>query len=186
MFLLIGLGNPGKEYQNTRHNVGFMALDDIIKRYNFSGPKVKFQGEIFDGVIGDEKVLALKPMTYMNLSGRSVKEAASFYKIPLSNIIVFHDEIDLAVGKIKVKIGGGAGGHNGIKDIDDQIGKEYKRVRIGVGHPGEKDKVTGHVLSKPSKDDHGQLEVVISSVSSAVEQLLDGDDGGFMAGVSSR
>ena len=131
MLLLVGLGNPGPEYAGTRHNVGFMAVDTIVHRHGFGPLRSKFQGLISEGLISGEKILALKPLTYMNESGQSVGEAARFYKIPSENIIVCHDELDLPPGKVRVKTGGGSGGHNGIKSIDAHIGPEYRRLRIG-------------------------------------------------------
>lgn len=184
MFLFVGLGNPGKEYEKTRHNVGFMAVDAIIRRFSFSAPKVKFHGEISEGVIDGHKVLALKPTTFMNRSGVSVGEAASFYKISLSNIIVFHDELDLALGKVRVKTGGGAAGHNGLRDIDSRIGKDYRRVRLGIGHPGDKDQVTGYVLQAFAKDEEPVVERMIEAVAEHSLHLIGGDEPLFMTRVS--
>jgi PTH1 family peptidyl-tRNA hydrolase len=180
MYLLVGLGNPGKEYAKHRHNVGFMVIDAICDEYGFGTPKSKFKGIVSEGEIGGEKIVTLKPSTYMNLSGRSVVEAIKFYKIPLDKIIVFHDDIDLVFAKIKVKTGGGAGGHNGLKDMDNTIGKEYKRVRIGVGHPGDRDMVADYVLSNFSKDEFSALEKIIPAITKNVDFVLQNKDEEFL------
>jgi PTH1 family peptidyl-tRNA hydrolase len=146
MLLLVGLGNPGSGYAKNRHNVGFMALDLIGRALEASAWKAKFQGQIAEARLGDDKVILLKPETFMNLSGQSVGEAARFYKIDPQDVIVFHDELDVQGGKMRIKIGGGHGGHNGLRSIDAAIGQNYKRVRIGIGHPGDKALVHGHVL----------------------------------------
>ena len=146
MLLFAGLGNPGAKFANNRHNVGFMAADAIARRHSFSPWSRKFQAEIAEGRLADEKVILIKPQTFMNLSGQSVGEAMRFYKLEPSALTVFYDEIDLAAGKVRVKTGGGAGGHNGIRSLDQHIGNSYRRVRIGVGHPGVKEMVHGHVL----------------------------------------
>ncbi len=184
MYLLIGLGNPGKEYENTRHNIGFMVVDEIIRHYGFFSPKMKFHGLLADGKIADEKVIILKPQTFMNRSGISVAEAVKFYKIPPENIIVLYDELDLIPAKVRVKTGGGSGGHNGIKDIDSHIGKGYKRVRIGIGHPGDKDMVSGYVLHKFSKDEKPAMDEVICSIAEYMPELIKGDDDLFMTRVA--
>jgi PTH1 family peptidyl-tRNA hydrolase len=159
MFLVVGLGNPGAEYANTRHNVGFMAADEIHRRYNFSPFRSKFDGLIAEGSIEGEKVYLLKPQTFMNLSGNSVVKAASFYKILPQNIVVIHDDMDLAVDKIKAKIGGGAGGHNGLKSIDAAVSPNYNRIRLGIGHPIERgeENIVNYVLSSFSKADKEKL-----------------------------
>jgi PTH1 family peptidyl-tRNA hydrolase len=180
MFLLVGLGNPGKEYEKTRHNLGFMVVDAIADQYNFSSPKVKFHGIVSEGTIDGEKVILFKPTTYMNRSGSPVSELIKFYKIHLNHIIVFHDEINLKLAKIRVKIGGGAGGHNGLKDLDSHIGKDYKRVRVGVDHPGDKDMVADYVLHNFSKDEQEYIDKVIESISTNCGYLLKGDDSLFM------
>ncbi|MDZ7603170.1 MAG: aminoacyl-tRNA hydrolase, partial [Hoeflea sp.] len=146
MLLIAGLGNPGPQYARNRHNVGFMAVDEIARRHSFSGFSKKFRGEIAEGTIADQKVLLLKPMTFMNLSGDSVGDALRFYKLSPADLIVLHDELDIAPGKLKLKTGGGNGGHNGLKSIDAHCGKDYKRLRIGIGHPGHKDRVSPYVL----------------------------------------
>ncbi|WP_169543062.1 aminoacyl-tRNA hydrolase [Sneathiella aquimaris] len=180
MILLVGLGNPGKGYSDNRHNYGFMAVDDIIHRHSFGPEKIRFQGMISEGRIGTEKVLALKPTTYMNESGRSVGEAARFYKIPLENIIVLHDELDLPMGKLRVKTGGGHGGNNGVRSIEAHMGKEFHRIRMGIGHPGDKSQVSSHVLKDFSKADRKIVQTVIEAVSRHIEKMIDGDAAGFM------
>jgi peptidyl-tRNA hydrolase, PTH1 family len=180
MILLVGLGNPGKGYANNRHNFGFMAVDEIIRRHSFQPERIRFQGLTSDGRIAGEKVLALKPTTFMNESGRAVNEAARFFKIPIENIIVLHDELDLPMGKIRVKSGGGHGGNNGIRSIDAHLGKEFTRVRLGIGHPGDKDKVSGHVLKDFSKSEQTHADKIIDSISHHIEKLISGDDAGFM------
>lgn len=174
MFLIVGLGNPGAEYDKTRHNVGFIAVDELVRRFNFGPFKSKFDGLIAEGAIEGEKGYILKPQTYMNLSGNSVVKAAAFYKILPEDIVVIHDDMDLPVGKIKAKTGGGAGGHNGLKSIDSHIGQNYHRIRIGVGHPAAKDgeAVVNHVLSRFSKADAAQVEKDIDIVAEAIGVLL--------------
>ncbi len=174
MFLVVGLGNPGAEYAATRHNVGFMAADEIHRRYNFSAFRNKFDGLIAEGQIAGEKVYLLKPQTYMNLSGNSVVKAASFYKILPENIIVIHDDMDLPTNKIKAKLGGGSGGHNGLKSIDSCITPNYNRIRIGVGHPADKsgDNVINHVLSSFSKADQKNIQDDIDIVTDLIDVLI--------------
>ncbi|MCF6343712.1 MAG: aminoacyl-tRNA hydrolase [Devosiaceae bacterium] len=180
MFLLVGLGNKGDEYKYNRHNIGFMVVDDIAKQYSFSPFKKKYKGLFADGKIDGIRVLLLKPQTFMNKSGSSVAEIAKFFKIPASNIIVFYDELDLLPGKVRVKIGGGNGGHNGLRSIDPIIGKDYKRVRIGIGHPGHKDRVTSHVLSNFAKSDAQWLGDLLNAMSKNVALLLKDNDAQFM------
>ena len=180
MLLLVGLGNPGKQYEHNRHNIGFMAVDEIIYRHNFSEAKSNFQGMISEGRLGNEKVLILKPMTFMNLSGKSVSEAARFYKISSENIFVFYDELDLAEGKIKFKTGGGNAGHNGLRSMDQYIDKNYNRIRIGIGHPGDKARVTGHVLGNFSKTDQSWLEPLIDAIGRSADELTSGDGVDFV------
>ncbi|MBP5353446.1 MAG: aminoacyl-tRNA hydrolase [Alphaproteobacteria bacterium] len=174
MFLVVGLGNPGAEYAATRHNVGFMAADEIHRRYNFSAFRSKFDGLIAEGQIAGEKVYLLKPQTFMNLSGNSVVKAASFYKILPENIIVIHDDMDLPTDKIKAKLGGGSGGHNGLKSIDSCITPNYNRIRLGIGHPVVKDEtnVVNHVLSGFSKQDKVNLEDNIDIVADLLPVLI--------------
>lgn len=183
MLLFVGLGNPGRKYDNNRHNIGFMAVDEIVRRHNFSEAKIKFQGLFHEGEISGEKVFILKPQTYMNLSGQSVGEAARFYKIIPDNIIVFHDELDVPSGRIKFKTGGGNAGHNGLKSIDQHIGKNYHRVRFGIGHPGDKDMVSGHVLGDFSKADQTWLSPLLGAVGQAADQLTSLDGQKFLNAV---
>lgn len=173
MYLVVGLGNPGEEYAKTRHNIGFMAADEIFSRYNFAPFKSKFEGLIAEGNIDGEKVILLKPQTYMNLSGNSVGKVAKFYKIPPQNIIVIHDDKDLALGKLKAKNGGSAGGHNGLKNIDSQIGQDYNRIRIGVGSPKEHNTDTiNFVLSRFSKTELDILQIHIEYIASTINELI--------------
>lgn len=181
MLLLVGLGNPGAAYAKNRHNIGFMAVDAVAERYSFSSYRKKFQGHIAEGTIGGEKVLALKPETFMNESGRSVAEAAAFYKIPPEDVIVLHDEIDLESGKVRVKRGGGHAGHNGLRSIHDHIGPDYGRVRFGIGHPGDKDEVSGHVLKDFAKGDKVWLDKVLGAFTDHAGMLIEGDDSGLMS-----
>lgn len=180
MRLLVGLGNPGKGYEGNRHNFGFMAVDEIIHRHSFMPGRIRFQGVVAEGTIGGEKVLVLKPGTYMNLSGQSVGEAIRFYKIPLENIIVLHDELDLPLGKVRVKTGGGHGGNNGLRSIINHIGENFCRVRLGIGHPGEKHLVSGYVLKDFSKAEQPTAEKITDSVARHINLLLAGDAPGFM------
>jgi PTH1 family peptidyl-tRNA hydrolase len=173
MFLIVGLGNPGKEYESTRHNVGFMTVDVLAEAFRFGAFRAKFDGLIAEGTIEGEKVYILKPQTYMNLSGNSVIKAARFYKILPQNVVVIHDDMDLPVGKIKAKIGGGAGGHNGLKSIDAALGANYNRIRIGVGHPqGSAEEVVNHVLSGFGKQDKMLIDENIALVVQTIGVLL--------------
>lgn len=165
MYLIVGLGNPGKEYEKHRHNVGFMALEAIARTLNADRATKKFHGMVAGTTLGDRKLVLLEPHTYMNHSGRAVRAAAAFYKIAPENILVLHDELDLPVGKIRIKKGGGANGQNGIRDIDSAIGKEYWRCRIGIGHPGDKTQVHGHVLSNFGKDEKAVIEKLLEALS---------------------
>lgn len=180
MLLIVGLGNPGSKYENNRHNVGFLAVDAIARRHSFSPWSKKFQGLVADGRLGDEKVLLLKPQTFMNLSGQSVGEAMRFHKLTSKDVVVLYDELDLAPGKVRVKTGGGAGGHNGIRSMDAHCGKDYRRVRIGIGHPGIKEMVTHHVLGDFAKSDHDWLDPLLDAVGDNAAMLVKGDDNGFM------
>lgn len=182
--LLVGLGNPGKEYEGTRHNIGFRVLDSILAHYEFPASREKFSGLFATGEIDGEKIYALKPLTYMNHSGTAVQQAAAFYKIPPEKIIVFHDEIDLVLGKVRVKVGGGHAGHNGLKDIDAHIGKNYKRVRIGVGHPGEKKEVRDYVLHPFSKEDKKIMKRIVVAITESLPFLLQGEDEKFMTKIA--
>ena len=180
MRLLVGLGNPGSRYERNRHNIGFMAVDAIVRRHRFSPFRSKFSGELAEGTIGGEKVLALKPQTFMNDSGRSVLGAASFYKIPPADIIVLHDEVDLAPGKLRVKRGGGAAGHNGLRSIDAHLGADYWRVRLGIGHPGIKELVPHFVLQNFLRDEEAWVAPLVDAVAEAIPLLVEGNDQGFM------
>ena len=180
MLLFAGLGNPGAKYANNRHNVGFMAADAIARRHSFSPWSKKFQAEIAEGRIGGEKVLLIKPQTFMNLSGQSIGEALRFYKLEPSAVTVFYDEIELAAGKVRVKTGGGSAGHNGIRSLDQHLGREYRRVRIGVGHPGVKEMVHGHVLGDFAKSDREWLDVLLDAIADNAELVAKGDENGFM------
>jgi PTH1 family peptidyl-tRNA hydrolase len=179
MKLLVGLGNPGGQYEGNRHNIGFMALDAIARANAITQFRAKHGGLIAEGNIGGEKVLLLKPQTFMNRSGDSVQQVAQFYKIAPSDIIVFYDELDLAAGKVRVKVGGGNGGHNGLRSIDPQIGLGYKRVRLGIGHPG-KEFVTHHVRGDFAKSDRDWVEPLLDAVGKHAGMLIAGDDNGFM------
>lgn len=174
MLLIAGLGNPGAQYAKNRHNVGYMAADAIARRHSFAPWSRKFKGEIAEGTIGGEKVLLLKPSTFMNLSGDSVGEAMRFYKLGPNDILVIHDELDLVAGKIRLKAGGGHGGHNGLRSIDAHIGKDYRRMRIGIGHPGDKARVHNHVLGDFAKADAEWLDPLLSAIADNAE-LLTGD-----------
>ncbi|MER8747846.1 aminoacyl-tRNA hydrolase [Mesorhizobium sp. M1050] len=184
MLVFAGLGNPGAKYANNRHNVGFMAADAIARRHSFSPWSKKFQGLISEGTLGGEKIVLIKPQTFMNLSGQSVGEALRFYKLELSALTVFYDEIDLAEGKLRIKTGGGAGGHNGIRSIDGHVGSAYRRVRIGVGHPGVKEMVQHHVLGDFDKVDREWLEPLLDAIAENAAMIAKGDDSGFMNKVS--
>ena len=186
MKLFVGLGNPGKKYTNNRHNIGFMALNQIANDHSFSPWKNKFQGQITDGKLGDEKVILLKPETFMNLSGQSVSETIKFYKIKIEDIIVFHDELDLAPAKLRVKISGGHAGHNGLRSIHQHIGADYHRVRMGVGHPGHKDRVANYVLSDFAKNDQNWLQDLLFGISDGAIYLANNDAGKFMNAVAMR
>ena len=184
--LLVGLGNPGPEYAAHRHNVGYMAVERIAAKQGFGPAKARFRALTAEGRIGAAKVLALKPTTYMNSSGDAVAEAIRFYKLPLDRVIVLYDEIDLAPGKLKVKFGGGAAGHNGIRSIDAAIGPDFWRVRIGVGHPGHKDLVYGYVLHAFAKADHDWLDPLLDAVAEEIGVMLEGKSELFMTRVAAH
>ncbi|MGR3760292.1 aminoacyl-tRNA hydrolase [Roseobacteraceae bacterium NS-SX3] len=186
MKLFVGLGNPGSKYANNRHNIGFMALDRIAGDHGFSPWKSKFQGEISEGALGGSKVLLLKPQTFMNRSGQSVGEAMRFYKLTPADVTVFHDELDLAPGKCRVKQGGGHAGHNGLRSIHSHIGADYGRVRLGIGHPGHKDAVAGYVLRDFPKADEGWLDGLLRGIADGAPALAAGDGGKFMNAVALR
>lgn len=184
--LWVGLGNPGPQYAMHRHNVGFMALDTIADVHGFGPEQKKFQGWLREGRIGTAKVLLLKPATFMNESGRSVGEALRFYKLGADALTVFHDELDLAPFKVKVKQGGGTAGHNGLRSIDQHMGPEFRRVRLGIGHPGHKDRVTGYVLGNFSKAELDPLTDMLGAVAAEADWLAKGDDARFMSDVALR
>jgi PTH1 family peptidyl-tRNA hydrolase len=179
MRLFVGLGNPGSGYSGNRHNIGFMAIDAIARRWNFPSWRARFSGETSEGEIGGVRTLLLKPKTYMNESGRSVSEAARFFKIDLPDIVVFHDELDLAPAKVRVKTGGGNAGHNGLRSISPTIGNDYVRVRLGIGHPGNKDVVHSYVLSDFAKADREWVECLIDAIADNADLLAKGDAAGF-------
>ncbi len=184
MRLIVGLGNPGARYAATRHNIGFMAIDAIAARYRFPPFRTKFQGAWSEGAIGEAKVMLLKPETFMNASGESVGAAARFYKVALGEIAVIHDEIDLAEGKLRVKRGGGAAGHNGLRSIDETLGPDYWRVRLGIGHPGMKELVEAYVLQNFFPEEKEWLEPLIAAVAEAAPLLVGDDASGFMSKVA--
>jgi PTH1 family peptidyl-tRNA hydrolase len=186
MLLLVGLGNPGEKYARHRHNVGFMAADAVASAHGFGPARTKFQGELREGSLGGDKALILKPLTYMNDSGRSVGEAARFYKIEPKDIVVFYDELDLAPGKLRIKTGGGAAGHNGIRSIDAHIGNDFRRVRIGIGHPGDKARVTGHVLGDFAKSDEAWLAPMLDAIAGAAPLLAKEDGNKFATAVAQK
>jgi len=180
MILLVGLGNPGEKYARNRHNIGFMAADAIVRRHSFSPLRARFQGLVSEGTLDGAKAIVLKPTTYMNESGRAVGEALRFYKLTEADVIVFHDELDLAPAKLRIKTGGGAAGHNGIRSIAAHIGPDFRRVRIGIGHPGEKDRVLGAVLGDFSKAEMtGWVEPLIEAIADAAPLLAEGKDATF-------
>lgn len=186
MQIFVGLGNPGPKYARNRHNIGYMAVDRIADDYAFGPWKSKFQGVVSEGRLGDGKVLLLKPETFMNRSGQSVGEAMRFFKLSPEDVTVLHDELDLAPGKVRVKTGGGHAGHNGLRSLHGHIGDTYRRVRLGIGHPGHKDAVPGYVLHDFARADHDWLEDVLRGVSDGAPHLADGDAGKFMNAVSLR
>jgi len=186
MQIWVGLGNPGAEYALNRHNVGFMAVDTIADTHGFEPWKKGFQGWISAGRIGTARILLLKPATYMNDSGRSVGEALRFYKLDLSALTAFHDELDLDPFRVKVKTGGGAAGHNGLRSIDAHLGQDYRRVRLGIGHPGHKDRVHGYVLGNYAKAEMDDLADMLGAVAAEAPLLAAGDDARFMNEIALR
>ncbi len=186
MKLFVGLGNPGAQYAFNRHNVGFMAVDAIAEAHDFPSWRKRFSSLASEGRLGREQVLLLKPQTFMNESGRAVSEAFRFYKLDLDDVVVFHDELDLAPGKVRVKTGGGVAGHNGLKSLSSYIGNDYVRVRIGIGHPGRKDLVTGHVLHDFAKTEHEWLEPLLGAIAAEAPHLADGAYDKFQSLVAHR
>ena len=184
MLLLVGLGNPGSRYAGHRHNVGFMAADEIVRRRVFSPWRARFNGEVAEGHLGGERTLILKPMTFMNESSKAVGEAVRFLKIPLDRVVVFHDELDLAPGKVRVKIGGGVAGHNGLKSMSSHLGNDYVRVRLGIGHPGRKDQVVYYVLQNFPKADHAWLEPLLGAIASEAPFLAKGENDKFQSRIA--
>ncbi len=179
MLLLVGLGNPGRQYQRNRHNIGFMAMEEIARQHGFAPFRSRFQGKVSEGRLGNDRAILLMPDTYMNDSGRAVQEASRFYKIGLEGILVFHDELDLAPGKCRVKTGGGAAGHNGLRSIDAHMGQNYKRVRLGIGHPGDKALVHSYVLNDFAKSEEGWVSALCDGIARNVVLVARGDDAGF-------
>ena len=186
MQIWTGLGNPGPKYALHRHNIGFMACDVIAEMHGFGPVQKKFSGWVQEGTIGGEKILLLKPATYMNESGRAVGEALRFYKLGVEDLTVFHDELDLAPFKIKVRRGGGLAGHNGLRSINQHLGPDFRRVRIGIGHPGSKERVTGHVLGNYAKAEMDDLADMLGAISAEADWLARGDDARFMSEIALR
>jgi PTH1 family peptidyl-tRNA hydrolase len=184
MKLFVGLGNPGGQYAFNRHNVGFMAVDAIAAARDFPAWRKRFSGLAAEGKLAGEPVLLFKPQTFMNESGRAVGEAVRFYKLGLGDVVVFHDELDLAPGKVRVKTGGGVAGHNGLRSLTAHIGNDYVRVRIGIGHPGSKDLVTGHVLRDFAKAEHGWLEPLLGAIAAEAPYLAEGANDKFQSRVA--
>jgi peptidyl-tRNA hydrolase, PTH1 family len=179
MLLFVGLGNPGAKYARNRHNIGFMAVDEIARRHGFAPWRRRFQGETSEGAIDRERVILLKPTTYMNDSGRAVQEAANFFKIAAGDVTVFQDELELPPAKVRVKVGGGIAGHNGLRSISSHIGNDYRRVRLGIGHPGVKELVHHHVLSDFAKADDGWVTALCEAVADSAGLLVAGQDSSF-------
>jgi PTH1 family peptidyl-tRNA hydrolase len=186
MQIWAGLGNPGDKYALHRHNVGFMAVDAIAAVHGFGPWQKKFRSLVSEGRIGRHKILLLKPQTYMNVSGDAVQQALHFYKLDIEALTAFHDELDLTPMKVKVRTGGGLAGHNGLRAIDAVFGPEFRRVRIGIGHPGHKDKVTGHVLGNYAKSEMGPLSDLLGAIAAEAGWLASGDDVRFMSEVALR
>ena len=173
--LLVGLGNPGEKYKNNRHNVGFMTLDHLTNKLKFGRSRTKFLGRTSMGSFKDIKLISFKPQTFMNESGRAVREASNFYKINPERIVVFHDDIDLAFGDVKLKKGGSNAGHNGLASIDENIGTNYARLRVGISHPGEKEKVNNHVLGDFTKEEYENFEKILSKIHKNFDLIIDGN-----------
>jgi PTH1 family peptidyl-tRNA hydrolase len=186
MKLFVGLGNPGINYALNRHNIGFMVLDQIANDHSFGPWRDKFKGRLCEGKLNSKKVLLLKPATFMNLSGQSVEAAANFYKLNSDQITVFHDELDLAPNKLRIKQGGGHAGHNGLRSIHSHLGSDYARVRLGIGHPGHKDLVSRYVLQNFSKADQDQLALLLEGISHGISKLADDNPSEFMNTVARK
>ena len=186
MKLIVGLGNPGRQYAANRHNIGFMALDRLAADHGFTGWKARFQGQVAEGRLGEMRVVLLKPETFMNLSGQSVGEAMRYLKLEPADVTVLHDELDLAPGKMRLKTGGGHAGHNGLRSMIQHIGDGFHRVRLGIGHPGHKDRVNGHVLGNFAKDEQDDLAGMLGAIGAEAEWLAKGDDVRFMNDVALR
>ena len=184
MLLFVGLGNPGSKFENHRHNVGFMAVDTIVRRHNFLPARKRWQGLSHEGTLDSEKIIILKPQTFMNESGRSVGEAMRFYKLTPADIVVFYDELDLAFGKVKARVGGGAAGHNGIRSLTQHIGADFTRVRIGIGHPGDRSRVHGHVLGDFAKSEQPELEKILDTIADEARFLAAGDLPRFLSQIA--
>jgi PTH1 family peptidyl-tRNA hydrolase len=187
MRLIVGLGNPGGKYARNRHNIGFMAAAAIARRYGFAPPRARFKGELAEGTVADERRMLLWPQTFMNLSGEAVQAAMAFYKIRPEEIVVIHDELDLRPGKVRVKRGGGAAGHNGLRSIDAQIGQDYWRIRLGIGHPGHKELVLPYVLHDfPADEMRSWVEPMLDAVAETMPVLFGGAPDAFMSEVARR
>lgn len=186
MYVVVGLGNPGAQYSLNRHNIGYMAIDTIAAQYNFPPFKIKFNAYVSEGKVGSARVILCKPLTFMNLSGRPVAELVKFYKIPLENLYVVHDDLDLLPRAIKVKKAGGNGGHNGLRSIDSCLGQDYWRLRLGIGHPGFKDAVSGYVLSNFKSSDEEWLTDLLSAIAAEFDTLFDNDPGKWLTKVHLR
>jgi len=184
MLIFAGLGNPGPKHARQRHNIGFMAADEIIRRYDLSLRQSKHHAYVAEGMIGGEKILMLKPKTFMNESGRALGSAVRFHKLRPGAVTVLYDELDLTPGKVRVKMGGGHAGHNGIRSISSHIGQDFRRVRIGIGHPGDKKRVHSYVLSDFPKAEQAWVERTVDAVADALPLLIEGDDAGFMTRVA--
>jgi PTH1 family peptidyl-tRNA hydrolase len=183
MLILAGLGNPGAKYEKNRHNIGFFAVDEIARRWSFGPWRARFQALACEGTVADQKVLLLKPQTYMNESGRSVGEALKFFKLKPADLVVFHDELDMAPGRFRMKLGGGVAGHNGLRSIGAQIGPDFRRARMGIGHPGHKDRVLGHVLSDFHKVEWPWVKALCEACAEAAPMLAAGEDERYQAEV---
>lgn len=183
MLILAGLGNPGAKYEKNRHNIGFMAVDEIARRWRFGAERAKFQSVIAEGEVEGTKILLMKPQTFMNNSGHAVGEAARFYKVTPDRVIVFHDEIDLAPGRFRMKTGGGAAGQNGVRSLISQLGPDFRRARMGVGHPGRPELVHAHVLSDFHKAEQPWLEALLSACADALPFAVRGEDERYQAEV---